>query len=291
MRLRLPEEFSHKTIQLPDLKVHYVREGSGPPLILWHGWPGFWWDFRYIIGPLSEHFDVIVPDFRGSGDTEKTDLNDISKYSMDQLAEDQAAFLDALAISQCYFIAHDWGSMVAHKFIRRHREKLIKGIIFDPVTPFFEVTEGTYTQEDWYALFNQLDVALDLISLNRESRRIYYAHFLNSWSYRKPLLTDQELEIVIDNYMKPGNVHGGLNYDRSTLAPDSEPWSPVDFEVSDIPVTILWAEHDPSVPISASPHLPKLYSNYTLEALSDSGHHIAIEKPGLVVERALKAFV
>ena len=188
----------------------------------------------------------------------------------------------------CYFIAHDWGSMVAHKFIRRYPERLIKGVIFDPVTPFFEVTEGTYTQTDWYALFNQLDVALELISLNRESRRIYYKHFFDVWSFRKPLLTDQELEIEIDNYMKPGNVHGGLNYDRATLAPDSEAWSAVDHEISDIPVAILWAEHDPSVPISASPHLPKLYSNYTLERISDCGHHIAVEKPDLVIDRALK---
>ncbi|HKB35063.1 MAG TPA: hypothetical protein VKD72_01330, partial [Gemmataceae bacterium] len=44
MTLKRPEEFDHFTAALPDLDVHYVRQGSGPILMLWHGWPGFWWD-------------------------------------------------------------------------------------------------------------------------------------------------------------------------------------------------------------------------------------------------------
>jgi pimeloyl-ACP methyl ester carboxylesterase len=42
--VRRPEEFSHHYAQLDGIKIHYVREGSGPPLLLMHGWPGFWWE-------------------------------------------------------------------------------------------------------------------------------------------------------------------------------------------------------------------------------------------------------
>ena len=40
--IRKPEDFKHHTVQLKEVKMHYVREGKGPPLLLWHGWPGFW---------------------------------------------------------------------------------------------------------------------------------------------------------------------------------------------------------------------------------------------------------
>lgn len=287
---KMPEEYSHYEVQLDGLKVHYVREGAGEPLILWHGWPGFWWDWRYVIEPLSKHFDVIIPDFRGAGDTEKTDLSDISKYSADQLADDQAAFMDALGISKAYLLAHDYGSMTAHKFIRRYPNKIIKAAILDPVTPSYAVTQGTYTQEDWFALFDQLDVAIDLIGLNRESRKIYYSYIFNSWSNKKPLLSEIELDVIIDNYMKPGNVHGGINYDRANLAPDSNLWNEKDFEKSDVPVTLLWAMDDPAVPPTARFAIPDFYSNYTLELIEDCGHFVMVEKPDFVIDRVLKGF-
>ena len=46
MTLRRPEDFSHHEADLPGARIHYVREGSGPPLLLLHGWPGFWYEYH-----------------------------------------------------------------------------------------------------------------------------------------------------------------------------------------------------------------------------------------------------
>ncbi|MFV0461474.1 MAG: alpha/beta fold hydrolase [Actinomycetales bacterium] len=290
MSLRLPDDFTHDYVELPDLRVHYVREGSGPPLVLWHGWPGFWWDWRYLIGPLSEHFDVIVPDFRGAGDSEKTDLSDLSKYTMTQVADDQAAFLDALGISQAYVVGHDYGATVAHKFLRRHPERVIKAMILDAITPGYGSMEGNHSPEDWFCIFHEYDSALELVSLNADTRRIYYKHFFDHWSYRKPLLTDQEMSVMVDNYMKPGNVHGGFNYDRANLSRYAEPWTSEDHDMCDLDVTVLWAADDPAVPPSGSEQLPRFYSNYTLDIIPECGHFVMIEKPDVVLEKVLKKF-
>ena len=77
MAVRRPEEFSHHEAQLDGIRIHYVREGSGPPLVLMHGWPGFWWEWYKCIGALADDFDVIAPDMRGYGDLEKPDLRDL----------------------------------------------------------------------------------------------------------------------------------------------------------------------------------------------------------------------
>ena len=71
--------FSHQHATINGLRYHYVREparpgGSGPPLFLIHGWPGFYYEWRLNIKPLAERFDVIVPDMRGYGHSDKPEL-------------------------------------------------------------------------------------------------------------------------------------------------------------------------------------------------------------------------
>lgn len=287
--MRRPEDFKHNEVQLKDVRMHYVREGSGPPLVLLHGWPGFWWEWHKVIGPLAESYDVIVPDHRGFGDSEKIDLDNVSNYSAEALMGDQAQFLDALGLDKVYLVGHDWGGIVAHKFLRKHPERIAKAAIFDPITPSYGASSGHYVEEDWYFLFHQLEMALSLVSLNRETRRLYYKHFLDHWSYRDTLLTDEEVEVFVDNYMKPGNVHGGFNVDRANFAPDSQSWTELDNTSSDLPVTMLWGVADPVVP-PAVEDIGQYYSNYTMELVHDCGHFMMLERPDLVIERIKRDF-
>ena len=53
MGLRKPEEFPHHRAQVNDVEIHYVLEGVGEPLLLLHGWPGFWWEWHKSIPELS----------------------------------------------------------------------------------------------------------------------------------------------------------------------------------------------------------------------------------------------
>lgn len=53
MTVRKPQEFEHFAASLPGVKIHYVREGKGPTLLLMHGWPGFWWEWYKCIGELA----------------------------------------------------------------------------------------------------------------------------------------------------------------------------------------------------------------------------------------------
>ncbi len=66
--------WNHGHVEANGMRVHYVRQGTGEPLVLLHGWPEFWYVWRKNIGPLSEPFDVIAPDLRGFGLSEKSGL-------------------------------------------------------------------------------------------------------------------------------------------------------------------------------------------------------------------------
>lgn len=292
MTVRRPEDFKHYEVQLSDVKIHYVREGSGPTLLLVHGWPGFWWEWSKVIGPLSEHFDVVVPDMRGFGDSEKPDLYDLGQYALERTTDDQAGLLDALGIDKAYVVGHDYGAIVIHKFIRKYEERAIKAAIFDPVTPDFGAfyLGVPHIAESWYSQFHQTDMSVELVTSSREACRIYFKHFFDHWSYLPPLLTQEELEIHVDNCMKPKNVHGGFNYYRSNLSVTSDPWTDLDRTVSDLPVTMLWGMGDPVVPPTLIDQVPKYYSNYTMELIQDAGHFMMVEKPDVVIDRLNAVF-
>ena len=69
---------------------------------------------------------------------------------------------------------------------------------------------------------------MQLVSSSREACKIYFKHFLSHWSYDKNAFTDEELEIYTDNFMKPGNIHGGFNFYRANLSLTSQPWTALD---------------------------------------------------------------
>jgi hypothetical protein len=62
---------SHHYVAVNGVKLHYVRQGAGEPLLLIHGWPGFWYEWGKNIPALAEHFDVIAPDMRGYAYSDK----------------------------------------------------------------------------------------------------------------------------------------------------------------------------------------------------------------------------
>ena len=291
--IRRPEDFTHFEQQVPGVKLHYVREGSGPPLVLMHGWPGFWYEWHKVIGPLADYYDVIVPDHRGYGDSEKPDLDDISLYTLEQAIDDIDALLGALGIEQAYVVGHDWAALMMHKFVRKYRHRVIRAMTFDPMTPEFA---GFYLgvphiAESWYSQFQQLDMAVELVSSSREACAIYFRHFLDHWAFAPPLLSDEEMDIYVDTFMKPGNVQGGFNWYRANLSVTSAPFNQLDNTLSDVPITFLWGMGDKVVPPDVSPHIPLYYTNFTMEYVPDAGHYMMVEKPDVVVDRIRTHFV
>jgi pimeloyl-ACP methyl ester carboxylesterase len=287
MPLRRPEEFTHHQAQLDDIKIHYVREGHGPPLVLMHGWPGFWWEWYKCIGGLANDFDVIAPDMRGFGDSEKPDLHDISKFHLNLVTDDHAKLLQHLGIDRAYMVGHDYSALVMHKFVRRYSNMTIKGLTIDPIVPGFEerYLSVSHFPESWYSQFHQLDMAVELVSSSRAATRTYFKHFLSHWSYNKNLITDEEMEIYTDNFVKPGNIHGGFNFYRANLSLASVPWTELDRTISNVPMTFLAGMGDTVVRSIWTDQVTNWYNNYTIEYVADGGHFLMMEKPEIVVDR------
>jgi pimeloyl-ACP methyl ester carboxylesterase len=94
------------------IKMHHVEQGSGPLVVLCHGWPESWYSWRHQIPALAQAgFRVIVPDQRGYGQTEAPDA--IESYHIFNLVGDIVGLIHSLGESQAIVVGHDWGAPVA----------------------------------------------------------------------------------------------------------------------------------------------------------------------------------
>jgi pimeloyl-ACP methyl ester carboxylesterase len=103
---------THRTIEANGLKMHIAEQGSGPLVILCHGFPESWYSWRHQLQALAEAgFHAVAPDMRGYGDTQRP--AQIEQYSLFHLVGDMVGLLDALGQASAVIAGHDWGAPVA----------------------------------------------------------------------------------------------------------------------------------------------------------------------------------
>jgi haloacetate dehalogenase len=125
------EHVNHRRAIVNGIKIHYVEAGKGPPVFLLHGFPEAWFAWRKQIPVLSKRYRVIVPDFRGYGDSEKPQ----SGYDKRTMARDVQALMNDLEIDRAAIIGHDRGQEWQPglpKIIRMQLDASLFSITFRP---------------------------------------------------------------------------------------------------------------------------------------------------------------
>lgn len=105
-------EFKHGFAHTNGIKMHYVEQGSGPLVVLCHGWPESWYSWRHQIPALAAAgFRVVAPDQRGYGQTDAP--GPVDAYHILNLVGDIVGLVNALGADKAVIVGHDWGAMVA----------------------------------------------------------------------------------------------------------------------------------------------------------------------------------
>ena len=105
------------------LSVH--RGGAGPAMILLHGYPQTHMAWHRVAPALARHFEVIIPDLRGYGDSDiPADDPDHCAYSKRVMARDIVGVMDALGHARAHVIGHDRGARVAYRLALDHPDRL-----------------------------------------------------------------------------------------------------------------------------------------------------------------------
>lgn len=103
---------THRFIETNGIRMHIAEKGSGPLVVLCHGFPESWYSWRHQIEALADAgFHVVAPDMRGYGQTEAPDS--IDQYTLLHLVGDMVGLVDALGAGTAVIAGHDWGAPVA----------------------------------------------------------------------------------------------------------------------------------------------------------------------------------
>ncbi|MBI1777670.1 MAG: alpha/beta hydrolase [Proteobacteria bacterium] len=269
-------------IGLNGTEFHYVRAGSGAPLLLLHGWPEFWLTWKRVMERLADHFDLIAPDLRGFGKSGELDPPPSDQVGPDAHAADMLALLDALRIEKVGIVSHDVGGYVAQSVARQHPDRITGLFFFDCVYPGIGARwiQPDHIKEIWYQSFNQLPWAAELIGSSRDACRIYFGNLIRHWSVRKDAFDDL-LEAWVDNFMSRGNLQGGFNWYRSANATriaimkgELPPPPPIA-----VPTRVLWGAGETVLPVAWADKLDQYFTDLEFSIMDGVGHFPHVEDP------------
>ena len=178
------EGFTDSEIETAGAAIRLYRGGSGPPLLLLHGYPQTRAMWHKVAPALAERFSVVVCDLRGYGDSAKPPSDPIHfPYSKRAMAKDQVEVMAALGFDVFFVAGHDRGGRVAHRMALDHPERVLKLAVLDIIpthtlysTVEKEVATGYW---HWFFLIQPFDLPERLIGADPE---YYMRRKTGQWS-------------------------------------------------------------------------------------------------------------
>src|SRR4051812_31826348 len=133
------------------------RAGAGPPVVLLHGWPGSRADHRAVVPLLRERADVVVPDLRGFGGSDRHAAPPAEAYSADAQAGSIIGLIEELGLERPVLAGYDVGSRVAQT-VARVRPDVVRALVVSPPLPGIgaRVLGPDAQREFWYQAFHRL---------------------------------------------------------------------------------------------------------------------------------------
>jgi pimeloyl-ACP methyl ester carboxylesterase len=149
-------DFRHRTVEVNGIRLHCAEQGTGPLVVLCHGFPESWYSWRHQLPALAAAgFHAVAPDMRGYGSTDRP--AEIDQYTLLHLVGDIVGLLDALGADTAVVAGHDWGAPVAWHaaLLRPDRFRAVIGLSV-PYRPRGTMRPTTIMPQTEDALFYQL---------------------------------------------------------------------------------------------------------------------------------------
>jgi len=230
------DQWEHRMAAVNGINIHYVIEGQGAPVVFIHGWPEFWYGWRRQIPVLSERYQVIVPDLRGFGYSDKP----LHGYDTKSAASDIYELVQQLGHQQVSIVAHDIGVRVAYRFALDHEETVSRMVFLDSTPPMEQLgpQAPSVVRERWHSYFHQqFDLPEKLIEGREE---VYLRHIFKDWTINKYPPSATEVAEYVRAYSQPGALRGGFSYYRAAAYEDPAHWQADASRVLQTPVLFLY---------------------------------------------------
>jgi pimeloyl-ACP methyl ester carboxylesterase len=298
---------SHEYAEVNGVRLHYAKAGKGPVVVFLHGFPEFWYEWKYQIAEFSKDHTVVAPDMRGYNLSAKP--ADLAAYQVPVLVEDiralAARLLKDAGAAKFTLVAHDWGGAIAWVFAAMHPEMLERLVIVNAPHP---TVFGRLLREDaaqqrasQYMLMFRGPEAEQTLAAN--NYQLLTTMVLGA-SLKDGTLTEDDRREYVSAWSQPGALTGGLNYYRAaqigpTAPADAKLVAPPSNEASltsmppliiRVPTLVIWGEKDTALLTSNLDGLDQLVPTLTVKRVAD-GTHWVVRENAPEVNRLIREFL
>jgi pimeloyl-ACP methyl ester carboxylesterase len=271
----------HHHADLGDVRLHYVEAGSGPLVVLLHGFPEFWYSWRFQIPVLVEAgFRVVVPDMRGYNLSDKPPK--VGDYHVESLGRDVERLIRACGAESAAVVGHDWGGVAAWLVAMRHPEAVEKLAILNCPHPgrFLRgLWDPRQLRKSWYMC--ALQVPGPPGKFVQESIFAWFKSNFRTDPVRPGTFTEEDIRRYAEAMTRPGVLTATTNYYRA-LFRRTPPQSRRLLRRVEAPVLVIWGEKDRYLGAGLAEPETSWVSNARVERLPGASHWVQQDSPDKV---------
>jgi pimeloyl-ACP methyl ester carboxylesterase/heme-degrading monooxygenase HmoA len=272
----LPAGIEESSVLVNGHNIHYLRAGSGPLLVLVHGYPESSLTWRKIIPELAKRFTVIAPDTRGTGESSVAD-----GFSIEEVADDVYELVKSLGFAKVCLVGQDFGVQVVSAYAAKHHDDVTALVVMEsPLSGFgLEDLFGTF----WHFGFFASPFA-ELLIAGRE-KEFFRQFAFGDFVYTKEAFSEADVDRYIAYQSRPGRLNAGfayyralsgsMDFFRNSITP---PWT----------FPILAIDGDHSVNGLTAKSFERVASQVKSVVVADCGHFVQEEQPEILLTELLK---
>jgi pimeloyl-ACP methyl ester carboxylesterase len=258
--------------------LHYVIGGQGDPVVLLHGWPQTWYEWRHVMPALAENYTVIVPDLRGLGDSSKP----VTGYDGKTTAEDIYQLVSQLGFKDIFLVGHDFGVQIAYSYTAAHPDEVRRLVILD--VPIPGIGPGENITGLWWAQFHMVR---DIPEMLIDGHERQYLTWFYRYTCNPAAITKDDIDEYVSHYSAPGGMRAGFEYYRALFDDIKQN---KEYSTVKLPMPILVLGGECSFGTAALDSMRLLATDVHGGVVPDSGHWIPEEQPDFIIEQFVNFF-
>jgi epoxide hydrolase 4 len=272
------ESWQHSYVITNGVKLHYVTQGEGPLMIMLHGFPEFWYSWRYQIPEFAQYYKVVALDMRGYNDSDKP--QETSAYTINEIVKDVEGVIRGLGYDKCVLVGHDWGGAIAWNFAYTYPYMVDKLIILNLPHPV-KFAEGLRTPQQllrsWYIFLFQLPFVPEVLIQSGDYQPLETA--FKSMAVNKNTFSQADMDAYKDAAAKRGALTAMVNYYRNIFQPQffNKTWG-----ILEIPTLMIWGENDTALGKELTYGTEAYVRDFEIKYIPNCSHWVQQEQPQLV---------
>ena len=303
-----PDRWRHETARVNGVDLHYVTvdpdpdavdhpTGAAPLIVLLHGFPSFWYAWRYQLDPLADAgYRVVAPDMRGYN--RSSSPSGVDSYRPAELVADVRGLIEHRGAPQATVVGHDWGGLVAWETAISEPDVVDRlAVLNAPHPAAYEQTvlqSPTQLLRSWYVFAFQLPWVPEQL-LSAGDYALLERGFEDAATPEASTAADVErYRAAMD---RTDSLSGPINYYRAMARETIEggvesllPWEAERDRTVEAPTLVLWGEQDPALGTELLGGLKQWVPELRVRRFPEATHWVHLDAPGRVTEE-LRSFL